>query len=57
MKNNITTVLVAFCLLFIISCSSNKTTLTKRSDVYNVEFVVNDKELDFYENVEMLIID
>ncbi|MFN3195724.1 MAG: hypothetical protein ACE364_07250 [Chlorobiota bacterium] len=57
MKNNTTTVLVALCLLFIISCSSNKTTLTNRDDIYRIDFEINDKELDFYENVEMLILD
>ncbi|MCB0703523.1 MAG: hypothetical protein KDC55_12525 [Ignavibacteriae bacterium] len=49
--------LIVIIFLLLISCSSRKNTLTKRSDIYNVEFEVNGKELDFYENVEMLIVD
>ena len=39
------------------SCNSSKSTLTNRNDFYNIKFEINDNELDFYENVEMLIID
>ena len=45
-------------LIFIMmSCSSNKTTLTNRNDIYYIDFEINGKKMDFYQNVGMMIFD